>query len=118
MKKFLFIALCVLTSFSFKKSSGDCSTLLFFKEGTSTTMTSYDNDGKLNGTTKTLYSKVTKTAGTTEVAVNQENYSKKGKLTSKSDFTIKCQKGVLTFDMRSMMSAEQQDSYKDFEMTM
>lgn len=118
MKKLIFLALCAFACFGFKMSSGDCSVIIFFKEGTSTTMTSYDDDDKLTGTTKTVYSKVTKTAGGAEVTANQENYNKKGKLNSKSEFTIKCNKGVLTFDMRSMLSAEQQDSYKDFEMTM
>ena len=108
----LFLILC-----GFAILPSDCGTLLFFKEGTSTTMTSYNDDGKITGSSKTVYSKVTKLPGGVSVTANQENFDKKGKSNSKSEFTIKCDKGVLYFDMKSMMTDQQAESYKDFEMT-
>jgi hypothetical protein len=95
-----------------------CDTLLFFNEGASTTMTSYNDDGKPTGSTKTNYSKVTKTAVGTSVTATQENFDKKGKSTTKSEYTIKCSGGTLFFDMKMMIPQQQQEQYKDFEMTM
>lgn len=117
MKKLISSLITVLLLSSFTFLPGDCASLLFFKEGTSTTMTSYNEDGKTTGTTKTAYTKVTKLPNGLSVTANQENYDKKGKLSTKSEYTIKCDKGTLYFDMKMMMPQQQAESYKDFEMT-
>jgi hypothetical protein len=117
MKK-LFIGASLITALcAFNFPPSDCSSLVFFKEGTSTTMTSYNDDGKVTASTKTLYSKVTKSGAAVSVTANQENYDKKGKLSTKSEFTISCSSGVLNFDLKMMMPSQQADSYKDFDMT-
>ncbi len=116
MKKLLtaVTAIALLCSFTFLPS--DCNTMLFFKEGTATTMTSYNDDGKVTGSTKTVYTKVTKTPGGATVMANQENFDKKGKPTTKNEFTIKCEKGILYFDMKMYTPQQQAESYKDMEM--
>lgn len=118
MKKILssIVATTLLCSFTYL--SVDCSKIAFFKEGTSTTMTSYNDDGKVTSTTKTLYQKVTKTSAGASVMAHQENYDKKGKLSTTSDFNIKCENGTLVFDMKMMMPQQQAEAYKDMEMTM
>lgn len=116
MKKFLSILALVIISFSFTFLPADCSSLLFFKEGSQTTMTSYNADGKPTGTTKTSYNKVTKTSNGATVNATQENYDKKGKLSTTSNYTIKCDKGTLYFDLKMMMPDQQAEAYKDFEM--
>jgi len=116
MKKtipFFFSALILMSFTSFN----NCDKLIFFKEGTSTTLSHFDNDGKPTGTTKTLYKKVTKTGSDVTVSAYQENYDKKGKLATQSDYTIKCQNGTLYFDMRMMLPQQQAEAYKDFQMT-
>jgi hypothetical protein len=118
MKKLMIGAISLLLFGAFTFPSADCSSLLFFKEGTSTTMTSYNDDGKVTASTKTLYSKVTKSGAAVSVTANQENFDKKGKLSTKSEFTIACSAGVLNFDMKMMMPQQQADSYKDFDLTM
>lgn len=117
MKKLIITTITALAALSFTFKSADCDSLLFFKEGTQTTMTSYNDDGKVTGTSKTIYSKVVKNAGSTVVTANQENFDKKGKSNSKSEYTIKCEKGTLYFDMKMMLPQQQAESYKDFEMT-
>lgn len=110
------VAIALLSSFTILP--GDCSTLLFFKEGTATTMTSYNDDGKVTGTTKTVYTKVTKNANGVSVTASQENFDKKGKSATKSDYTLKCEKGTLIIDMKMMMPNQQAEAYKDMEVTM
>jgi hypothetical protein len=118
MKKIITSVIAVALLSSFTLLPGDCKKIIFFTEGTSTTMTSYNDDGKITGSTKTLYSKVTKTASGASVLAHQDNYDKKGKLSTSSDFSIKCDNGVLVFDMKMAMPQQQQDAYKDMEMTM
>lgn len=120
MKKIIFklaapASILLLSAFTL----GDaCSSLVFFKEGTSATMTSYNDDGKVTGSTKTLYTKVNKTTTGASVTAQQESFDKKGKPSSKSEYTINCEGGVLKFDMKMMIPQQQQESYKDMEMTM
>jgi hypothetical protein len=115
MKKIISLSIVALIAFSFK--SADCNSLIFFKEGTQTTMTSYNDDGKVTGSSKTVYTKVVNSAGSTAVTASQETFDKKGKPSTKSDYTIKCEKGTLYFDMKMVLPQQQADSYKDFEMT-
>lgn len=51
------------------------------------------------------------------VSAQQENYDKKGKLSTTTAFTVKCANGVLSFDMKLMLPQQQAESFKDFEMT-
>ncbi len=114
-----FFPYAVTTLFcSFTFLPGDCKKIIFFTEGTATTMTSYNDDGKVTGSTKTTYTKVSKTAAGASVMAHQENFDKKGKPSTVSDFMIKCDNGVLIFDMKMSMPQQQQDAYKDMEMTM
>lgn len=80
-----------------------CENLLFFKEGASTTMTSYDKDNKVTGSSKSMYTSVKKSAEGASVSVAQETFDKKGKSLGKHDFTIQCKAGVIYFDMKTMM---------------
>lgn len=117
MKKIISLFIVVATLSSFGYLVNDCGGLIFFKEGTSTVMTSYNEGGKVTGSAKNIYTGVTKTAAGAVVKAQQENFDKKGKSTSKSEFTITCDHGNLIFDMKMMMPQEQADSYKDMEMT-
>ncbi|MBL7913259.1 MAG: hypothetical protein JNJ41_19510 [Bacteroidia bacterium] len=117
MKKVSVALFIVVVLCSFNFLTDPCSSIVFFKEGTMTVMTSYNDDGKVTGTTKTTYSKLLKAASGSTVTANQENYDKKGKLSTKSEFSIKCVKGILYFDMKMMMPQQQAEAYKDFEVT-
>lgn len=118
MRKIIRSAAAVIligAAFAFSYS---CDSLFFFKEGSSITMTSYDDKDKLSGTQKTVYTKITKGGTTTSVTASSEYFDKKGKSTSKGDYTIKCDKGVLYFDMKMMVPQEQTEAFKDMEVTM
>ena len=79
-------------------------------------MTSYDNDKKLTGSSKTTYTKVAKISTGASVSAHQEQFDKKGKATTKTDFTIKCVGGTLYFDMKMMMPEQNQSASQDMEM--
>ena len=117
MKRIAVLLSLILISFAFVPAPDACDVMVFFKEGTSTTMTSYNPDGKITGSTKTVYNKVNKTGNSVSVSATTENYDKKGKLSTTSNFNIRCEAGTLYFDMKMLMPQQQADSYKDFQMS-
>ncbi len=117
MKKIISAVLLSVILFGFTLLPSDCSTIFFFKEGSSATSTHYDSKDKITGSTKTVYKKVNKFGSGATASAEQENYDKKGKLTVKNDFTIKCENGILYFDMKMYMPQQQAEAYKDMEVT-
>jgi hypothetical protein len=115
MKKRYYFLLSLPLIFGFIIPKGDCGSLLFFKQGTSITLTSYSADDKIIGSSKTVYNKINQTASGTEVEATQESFDKKGKSQSKSNFNLKCSDGTLFFDMKMMLDQKQAEAYKDFE---
>lgn len=112
-----FTLLVVLALCGFQWESNDCSDSFLFKEGTMSVITSYNEDGKVLGSSKTSYQKLTKTPTGLTIFALSENFDKKGKSQGKSEYSITCDKGILYFDMKSMMPQQQAEAYKDFEMT-
>lgn len=94
-----------------------CSGSFLFKEGSQSTMTHYNEDGKIQGSSKTLYQKLTKTPTGMTIFASTENFDKKGRSQNKSEYSITCDKGILYYDMKSLMPQQQAEAYKDFEMT-
>jgi hypothetical protein len=115
MKKTLTVILAGAVLSGFIPPPGSCDSLLYFKEGATTTMTSYNDDGKPTGSSKTVYGKVNKSGDAVSVSATQEVYDKKGKLQGNTQFTVSCAGGNINVDMRSMIPNP--DSYKDMEMT-
>ncbi|MEW6469583.1 MAG: hypothetical protein AB1458_11695 [Bacteroidota bacterium] len=118
MKKIIYSALCLAALTTAYAFTDACDAMLFFKEGSSVTFTSYDDNDKVSGSHKTVYSKVTKTGGTVSATASAEYFDKKGKSTGKAEYIMKCSGGTIMIDMRMMMPQQQADAYKDMEMTM
>jgi len=116
MKKYLACFVLTFLLFGFTPLPSDCGTIFYFKEGSGSTLTHYDNKDKVTGSTKTTYNTVSKFAGGASASVTQENYDKKDKLTVKNDFMVKCENGVLYFDMKMFMPQQQAEAYKDMEL--
>lgn len=112
--KLLLFSVAALVAFAFTPDG--CENLIFFKEGTKTTLSHYNDDGKPTGATKTTYKNVAKSGGKVTVTATNENYDKKGKLSTSSDWAMRCENGVLSIDLKSMMPQQQADAYKDFDL--
>lgn len=110
----LFTLSCIVIM-AFRPAHDICENLLFFKEGATTTMTSYDKDNKVTGSSKSVYSSVKTTAEGSTVIVAQESFDKKGKSVMKHDFTIRCKAGVIYFDMKMAMPSNGMNN-GDFQM--
>lgn len=112
--KLLLFSAAALVAFGFAPDG--CDNLIFFKEGTKTTLSHYNDDGKPTGATKTTYKNVSRSGGKVSVTAVTENYDKKGKLSTSSDWAMHCENGTLSIDLKSMMPQQQADAYKDFEL--
>lgn len=116
MKKYfiLFIALFI---FNFGlHPSFDCSKMIFFTEGASIVLSSFDKDRKPNGTIKNKYSKIKSVSEGTSTTVNSEFYDKKGKLQTSNEFAITCKAEALYFDLKSLIPEQNQKPFEDMEM--
>jgi hypothetical protein len=116
MKKIYLPVLICTFSFLLASFADMCDGLHMFKEGTTATMTNYNEDGKVTGSNKTVYTGVTKNADGVTVTANSETFDKKGKSDAKGTYTMKCKGGNLYLDMRMMIPAEQTSSIKDMKM--
>lgn len=112
--KLLLFSAAALVAFGFAPDG--CDNLIFFKEGTKTTLSHYNDDGKPTGATKTTYKNVSRSGGKVSVTAVTENYDKKGKLSTSSELAMRCENGSLSIDLKSMMPQQQADAYKDFEL--
>lgn len=115
MKKLLFILLSLLVFSAFTLRKEACETLFFFKEGTQSTMTSYDDKGKETGKITKLFSKVSTTADGVEVLTMQEAFDKKGNSVSKNEYVIKCNGSSILMDLRMFLPQEQMQAFKDMD---
>ncbi len=111
----LLALLPVILSLS-KGAKDACDNMMFFNEGATATMTSYDDDKKITGSAKTTFTKVTKLTDGASVSAHQEHFDKKGKPSTQTDFTFKCINGTLYMDMKMMMPQNNQNASQDMEM--
>ena len=116
MKKLLTFLTLPFLFFNFSSDSGDCDRLIFFKEGSTTTLTNYDGNGKLMGSNTLSFKNIAKTAKGVKVTAVSQHFDKKGKATSSSEIFLRCEDGTLYFDMNTMLG-EMGEAYKDFNVT-
>jgi hypothetical protein len=98
------------------QTEAQCDVLSIFKEGTQTTMTHYEANGKVSAFTKTTYKDLQKTAEGVNITANTISYDKKDKMTASSDYTMKCINGVLYFDMK-MYTPQGANAPKNMDMS-
>lgn len=103
MQKALFFPLILVIFLSFTKSTKNCSNLVFFKEGGSTIHNVYGKEGVFKEKIKTTYSKITNSNNVVIATALQETYNKTGQAEDKTNYTVKCNNGVLLFDINSMI---------------
>ena len=86
------------------------------KENSGYEMITYNAKGKVQGTIRVKYNKVSTANGQTIVEVEQESLNDKGKSELKSTYNLKCSGNDILIDMASFMNADQQKMFKDTEM--
>ncbi|MBN1144449.1 MAG: hypothetical protein JXA72_08495 [Bacteroidales bacterium] len=78
----------------------------------------YDKKGNLSGSSVQKIVDIKKSAGSTEMVISAESFDAKGKSLGSADLKARCEGGVYYIDMKSLMSPQTLESYKDMEMKM
>lgn len=83
------------------------------KVGSEVEYKNYNDNGKVTGTNRTKVLAVRKTTGGQEIEMQSESFDKKDKSAGTSTYVVACENGSFSVDMRSMITAEQKESFKD-----
>ncbi len=115
-KSILLFGSILFSAFVFSQS---CEKMLPFHQGTSITYKNYDDKQKLLGSHKQTFLKVTSGGEKVVSTIKAEYFDKDGKAQSTSEFTMKCEKGLISMDMSKMMpSAGTAGAMRGMEMKM
>ncbi len=114
MKNYFLIAVVL---FFYIDSNAQCNQYYKVKKGTNWTMSNFDAKGKLQGKTIQKVTEYLETADGFEATFEITSVDKKGEQTMVGSSTMKCEDGVIYFDMNDMFPQEQMQSMENFEMT-
>ena len=113
----LLVAFCLLAAPTVA-SAQDCAALSLFSQGSHQVRASYDGKGKEVGRTSVDVTGVTTSGAAVTAAIHSVAANAKGKETGTMDYTMTCEAGTVTVDMKSLVPSESTEAYKDFQMTM
>ncbi len=114
MKKYFFIAAILIFNLD---SKAQCNQYFKVKNGTNWTMSNFDAKGKLQGKTIQKVTEYSETSNEFVATFEITSVDKKGEQTMVGSSTMKCEDGVIYFDMNDMFPQEQMQSMENFEMT-
>jgi hypothetical protein len=107
----------VVIAFSAFLPADECAMYVPVKEGSEMEYKNYSDKDKLSGTNKTKVISVKKTATGQEVEMKTESFDKKDKPVGTSNYIVTCDNGSFSIDMRTMITQEQMESFKDAKVT-
>lgn len=110
MRKFgILLGLVFFTAISFAQN---CDTYIPWETGKKITTESYDEKGKLTGSSTNQVLSITELPGKTEAVVEVENFDKKGVSTGKGQLKYYCTGDVFEIDMKSMLPQDQMAGFE------
>lgn len=74
---------------------------------------SFDKKDKLTGRSTQIVKEITENEGITKAIIEQQSFDAKGKDLGKNEYTVKCENGIYSVDMKSFLDAQTMASYKD-----
>ncbi len=86
------------------------------KEGSGAEMASYNAKGKLSGTMKFKYVKVTNSGGGVVVDIAVEHIDGKGKSQTTQTYQMRCNGNEIQIDGASLITEQQREAFKDYKM--
>lgn len=98
-------------------ASAQCNQYYNLKEGTSWTISNYDAKGKSQGKTIQKVTAYSESSDGFEATFKITSVDKKGEQTAMGSSTIRCEGGVIYFNLEDMFPDEAMESMKEFEMT-
>jgi hypothetical protein len=118
MKKIILACTIVVGALTGLRAQNSCDAYAQFKQGSQFVMTNFSPKGKVEGTTETKVTKVTKTGTTVESQAAQVTKDDKGKETATSNTVITCTGTTIKVDLSSiMLSYASANAYKNYDMS-
>jgi len=108
------ICLAVLTTALF---SQNCSNFYPLNANTGYEMQNFKANGKLTGTTKTTITSVKSEVKGATANMTGESFDEKGKAEGKVEYAVICTGTQILINMKSLMSAQTMEAYKDMQVT-
>lgn len=119
MKKIFLIAFASLFfgASLISQTADACDGYWLVKQGVTLEYEDYNAKGKLQGGQSMKITSMEDVAGVLNAKIHSIIKDDKGEVTSEGDYGFTCSNGEIKVDMRSMMSQEQMDAYKDMEVS-
>ncbi len=95
-----------LSSISFAQ---DCNSFYNYKEGTSFTLQSFNAKNKLVASVKQKCLALSQNSNTFSMTMQSETYDEKNKKLSEGTFVIRCENGIIKFDMKNIAMRDMPD---------
>lgn len=116
MKKILFLLALVLSTLSTINAQNYSESFYPFKEGAIWEMSNFNAKEKPTGRSVFNIKKIVSKGGTYTASVNSTYFNEKNKELNTSDYDVILSNGEIQIDMKSMITNEQQQAYKDMTM--
>lgn len=116
MMKTIISAITLLLLFFSTAKAQDCDAFFPVKSGVSLTMESYDAKGKVESKTVQTIKNITNLPGGFEMNVHSQNFDPKGAPVFEGEYTVKCDNGVTSIDMKRFMGQLDLTKYEGMEM--
>lgn len=111
----LFLLIVVL---AIPAKAQNCNDYLLLKNNGQYEILTYNNKDKLESKATYLVTNVNKNNGMAEATVQTKVYDNKDKPVSEGEFTVGCDGGTISMDMRSMMNPGMMEAYKSMDVSM
>lgn len=112
MKKSILIFSIILT-YSMSLFAQDCVFYYPKTKGAKLEYKSFDKKDKITGRSTQLVKDISETGGVVEALIETQSFDKKDKDFGKNEYTVKCENGVYSVDMKSFLDAATMEAYKD-----
>jgi hypothetical protein len=96
----------------------DCTEYILLQDNASYELLTYDKKDKQTGRVAYNVKSVDRSNGKTEATIQSQIFDNKDKLTTEGEFKVGCADGAIWMDMRSMMSPQSLEAYKDMDVSM
>ncbi len=104
---FLFVAVITLAQ--------DCKYYFPKKQGAQIEYKSFDGKDKLTGSSIQISKEIIETGGAYTAKIETQSFDKKGKETGSNEYSVKCENGTYSIDMKSFMDAQTMAAYEDMD---
>ena len=116
MKKLMILTGVILFS-SVLLFAQDCTFYYPKTQGTQLEFKNFDKKDKLTGSSIQTVKEFSETGNSTSALIEVQSFDKKGEDLGKTEFSVQCEKGIYSVDMKSFMNSQTMEAYEEMEVS-